>query len=159
MKISLRSIGAQSAIRLLRTGVPIRQPRWLPITRSTDKLRKNCSTGLRLGLQAKRYKGSYSIFARHSQETTAKVVIYEQGKGKANGGLHLRHDVYALIRANGPIGDRNRRILAANGLLTVLSGGGTIGVAPKHQERFYFMRVDDANWDQCLELLRAIACS
>jgi hypothetical protein len=118
-----------------------------------------CNKIARLGARTKRYKGSYSIFGMWSQETAAKVVICEDGKGKANGGLHLRPGVYALVRANGATGERNRATLAANGLLTVLSGNGTIGVAPKHEERFHYMRVDDTNQDQCLELLRACACS
>jgi hypothetical protein len=38
-----------------------------------------------LGARTKRYKGSYSIFGKSSQETAAKVVICEEGKGKAAG--------------------------------------------------------------------------
>jgi len=112
-----------------------------------------------LGARTKRYKGSYSISGKLSQETAAKVVICEEGKGKANGGLDLLSGVYALVRANGVAGERNSAMLAENGLLTALSADGTIGVAPRHEERFRYIRVDDTNQNQCLELLRVCACS
>ena len=111
----------------------------------------------RLGARTKRYKGSYSILGLSSQETVAKVVIYEEGKGKVNGELTLRPGVYALIRANGTAGERNRATLAANGLLAALSSSDTIGVAPAHGERFHYLRADDTNVNQCLELLSVCA--
>jgi hypothetical protein len=110
-----------------------------------------------LGARTKRYKGSYSVFGISSQETVAKVVIYEDGKGKVNGGLHLRPGVYALIRANGTAGERNRATLAANGLLATLPSFNTIGVAPAHGERFHYLRADATNINQCLELLSVCA--
>jgi hypothetical protein len=111
----------------------------------------------RLGARAKPYKGSYSFFGTASQETVAKIIIYEEGKGKVNGKSHLRTGVYALIRANGRVGERNRAAVAANGLLAALLSSDTIGVAPAHGERFHYLRVDDSNLNQCIELLDVIA--
>ena len=110
-----------------------------------------------LGARTKRYKGSYSVFDRSSPETIAKIVIYEEGKGKTNGGLHLRHGIYVLIRANGTAGERNRATLAANNLLAALPSSDTIGVAPAHGERFHYLRVEDTNINRCIELLRVCA--
>lgn len=110
-----------------------------------------------LGARTKRYKGSYSIFGISLQETVAKIVIYEDGKGKTNGGLHLRHGIYVLIRANGTAGERNRATLAEHGLLATLPSSDTVGVAPAHGERFHYLRVDDSNVKQCLDLLRVCA--
>lgn len=110
-----------------------------------------------VGARTKQFKGSYSIFGISSKETVAKVVIYEGGKGKVNGEWHPRPGVYALIRANGTAGEQNRAALAANGLLAALPSSDTIGVAPKHTERFYYLRVDDTNVNHCLELLRVCA--
>lgn len=53
------------------------------------------------------HKGSYSFFGSSSQETQAKIIIYEEGKDKVNAPLHLRAGVYARIRANGMAGERN----------------------------------------------------
>jgi hypothetical protein len=110
-----------------------------------------------LGARTRRYKGSYSIFGIALPETVAKIVIYEDGKGKTNGGLHLRHGVYVLIRANGTVGERNRATLSENGLLVTLLSSETIGIAPAHGERFHYLRVDETNVYQCLELLRVCA--
>jgi hypothetical protein len=116
-----------------------------------------CETIGALGARTIRYKGSYSVFRRSSLETIAKIVIYEDGKGKSNGALHLRPGVYGLIRANGTAGEQNRVNLAARGLLTALPNSDTIGVAPAHGERFHYLRVDETNIQQCLEMFRACA--
>jgi hypothetical protein len=74
--------------------------------------------------RAKAYKGSFSVFAQSSDATAAKVMIYEAGKGKINGTDPLLGDgVYVLVRvpSHGP--------------------GRTIGVAPKHDERFAYFRL------------------
>jgi hypothetical protein len=78
----------------------------------------------RLGLQlSKKYKGSYSFFLKEAGPTSAKIIIYEDGKGKTNGEWPIYRDgVYLLLRC-----DRNEK--------------GTIGVAPKHSERFRFIPV------------------
>jgi hypothetical protein len=118
-----------------------------------------CEQIARLGARTKPHKGSYSVFGPASQETTAKIIIYEEGKGKVNGKSHLRTGVNLLIRANGSIGDRNRATLAANSLLAAIPSSDTIGVAPAHGERFHYIQVDDSNLNHCIELLRVIACS
>jgi hypothetical protein len=110
-----------------------------------------------LGARTKRYKGSYSIFGISLQETIAKIVICEDGKGKMNGGFNLRHGIYVLIRANGTAGELNRSTLAEHGLLATLPSSDTIGVAPAHGERFHYLRVDDTNARQCLDLPRVCA--
>lgn len=80
----------------------------------------------RAGTKAHKYKGSFSVFARSSDSTAAKIVIYERGKGKVNGRDPLLGDgIYVLIRVSG------------NG------SGRTIGVAPKHDERFAYFRLSD----------------
>jgi hypothetical protein len=68
--------------------------------------------------RAKAYKGSFSLIAVSSDATAAKIVIYEDGKGKVNGiDPFLVDGVYVLIRVQNA--DAHR----------------TIGVAPKHDER------------------------
>jgi hypothetical protein len=111
----------------------------------------------RLGARSRRHKGSFSFFGPSSPETVAKIVIYEDGKGKLNGGLNLRHGTYLLIRANGTAGEQNRAALAENGLLATLPSSDTVGVAPAHGERFHYLRIDETNANQCLELLRVCA--
>jgi len=107
--------------------------------------------------RTKKYKGSYSIFSDSSNDTAAKIVIYEDGKGRVNRALHLRPGVYALIRANGTAGKRNTASLSAAGLLTSFPSSDTIGVAPAHRERFRYLRVDDANLNYCVEMIRICA--
>lgn len=121
--------------------------------------RQLCEMIARSGARTKRYKGSYSVFGISSQETVAKIVIYEDGKGKLNGDLHLLPGVYALIRANGTSGEQNRAMLAANDLIAALPSSDTIGVAPAHGERFHYLRTDDTNVNRCLEMLRICACT
>ena len=77
-------------------------------------------------VRAKQHKGSFSFIAASSDATAAKIVIYEAGKGKMNGpDPHLVNGVYVLIR------------------LTGNATGKTIGVAPKHHERFAYFRLQD----------------
>jgi hypothetical protein len=88
--------------------------------------------------QPKPYRGSYSILAATSQTTVAKVIIYEDGKGK----------IYALIRANDEIGDRIWNELLPDELPADLyhaSRRNTIGVAPSHSEQFAYIRVTEQN--------------
>jgi len=81
----------------------------------------------RVGHRAKRHRGSFSVIAGSSDATAAKIVIFEAGKGKTNGpNPHLANGVYVLIRLPGD------------------ATGQTIGVAPKHHERFAFFRLQDS---------------
>lgn len=94
----------------------------------------------RLGpAKAKEYKGSFSFFAQSSDATAAKVVVFEAGKGKINGTDPLLEDgVYVLIRVPSH------------------SHGRTIGVAPRHDERFaYFRLAPDQNLDGMADFIAA----
>ncbi len=96
----------------------------------------------RVGVRrAKQYKGSFSIFATTSQVTVAKIVIHEAGKGKMNGDDPLlANGVYILVRTAGNQNARAR----------------TIGVAPKHHERFaYFKLAADQNLDEMADFIAA----
>jgi hypothetical protein len=76
--------------------------------------------------RVKQFTGSYSIFAASSDATAAKIVIYESGKGKINGfDPQLASGIYILIRVHG-------------------TTGRTIGVAPKHHERFAYFRLHES---------------
>jgi hypothetical protein len=90
---------------------------------------------------SREYKGSFSIFAQSSDATAAKIVVYEEGKGKINGTDPLLEDgVYVLIR------------VPSN------ASGRTIGVAPKHDERFaYFRLAPDQNLDRMADFIATCA--
>jgi hypothetical protein len=109
----------------------------------------------------KEYKGSYSIFAATSSATVAKVIIYEDGKGKTNGDWpDLRDGVYALIRANDEIGDRIWNGLLPPelpGELDHASRRNSIGVAPSHSEQFAYIRVTEENLEAVARYLAICA--
>ncbi len=78
--------------------------------------------------QAWRWKGSYSFFRLDSNETVAKIIIYEHGVGKTNRDWPINDNgVYVLFRIHGD------------------SDKPTIGVAPKHDEQFTYRRVAEAD--------------
>jgi hypothetical protein len=91
--------------------------------------------------RSRQYKGSFSILAQSSDATAAKIVVYQTGKGKINGTDPLLEDgVYVLIR------------VPSN------AAGRTIGVAPKHDERFaYFRLAPDQNLDQMADFIATCA--
>jgi hypothetical protein len=95
----------------------------------------------RVGLKAKEHKGSFSVFATASDATAAKILIYESGKGKMNGfDPQLADGVYVLIRLPGN------------------ATGRTIGVAPKHHERFaYFTLAGDQDLDEMADFVTTCA--
>lgn len=111
--------------------------------------------------QPKPYPGSYSIFAATSYATVAKVIIYEDGKGKTNGDWpDLRDGAYALIRANDEIGDRIWNELLPDELPADLyhaSRRNTIGVAPSHSEQFAYIRVTEQNLEAIARYLTLCA--
>lgn len=111
--------------------------------------------------QLKPFKGSYSIFAGTSSATVAKVIIYEDGKGRANGNWpDLRDGVYALIRANSEIGDRIWNGLLPPQLPADLDHANqntAIGVAPSHAERFAYIRVTEHNLEPIARYLAICA--
>jgi len=96
----------------------------------------------RVGISRTReYPGSFSVLAASSDATAAKIMIYEAGKGKMNGpDLRFADGVYVLIRLPGH------------------ATGRTIGVAPKHHERFaYFRLMDDQDPAQMADFIAACA--
>jgi hypothetical protein len=107
-----------------------------------------------------RHKGSYSILPQTSEQTAAKVILYEPHLGKQNGEhFPLVHPgVYVLVRRNGEIG---QRIWATARLLPNLLERceiEEIGIAPKHDERFRFFPVmAGESLDQIAGLLIKIA--
>jgi hypothetical protein len=113
----------------------------------------------RIGNRTKRYKGSFSLLARSSSETAAKLVIYQRGLGRENGRWPaLANGVYVLIRCNGSVGAaiRERGLLSSPHMR--LDASRTIGIAPKHDERFaYYLLEPRDDLGTIAELI--IACS
>ena len=107
------------------------------------------------------YKGSYSVLASSSEATVAKIIIYENGKGKTNGDWpDLEDGVYALIRANDEIGDRIWDELLPTRLPAELhhrTREQTIGVAPAHSEQFAYVLVDEDNFEYAVRYLAVCA--
>ena len=95
----------------------------------------------RVGSRAKRHKGSFSVIATSSDATAAKIMIYESGKGKMNGpDPELLDGVYVMIRLPGS------------------ATGRTIGVAPKHHERFaFFTLAAEQDLDEMADFIAACA--
>jgi hypothetical protein len=80
------------------------------------------------GGTSEKHKGSYSFHARNGN-TAAKIIIYERRRGKENGAFPMLQDgIYVLLR-------------------TQRSAPNTLGIAPKHEERFYYRRVSAADLD------------
>jgi hypothetical protein len=111
--------------------------------------------------QPKENRGSYSVLASSSSATVAKIIIYESGKGKANGNWpDLQEGVYALIRANDEIGDRIWGELLPPRLPVELEHATrerTIGVAPAHSEKFAYVRASDDNLETVARYLTICA--
>jgi hypothetical protein len=97
----------------------------------------------RAGHSLKEFDGSFSVVGRTSQETAAKIVIYQPNLGRENRlPFPLQHPgVYILIRSNGEIGPRIWNGQISSNLLVRCLPGADIGVAPKHAERFRFFPV------------------
>ena len=111
------------------------------------------------GSRLKTYAGSYSVFTQ-SGATLAKLVIYEMGLGKMNGDWpDWRDGVYVLVRADGR-GDRFWRDIVPKLPAETrrrLIRDETVGVAPKHDERFAYFRIDHEDIDLAVNLLAACA--
>jgi hypothetical protein len=98
--------------------------------------------------RARAYKGSFSVLSRDNSYTAAKIIIYHTGLGKANGDWPpLSDGVYVLLRA-----DRGPKELQA-GASTLFDPCLTLGIAPKHQERFYYFRVPDSGLDDAARVI------
>jgi hypothetical protein len=103
-----------------------------------------------VGERAKRYKGSYSILARTSSETVAKIVIYQRGLGRENGVWPVLEDgVYVLVRTNGDVEPLiwEAETIRSAGFGQTLDPDVTIGIAPKHERRFAYFRIADPSAD------------
>jgi hypothetical protein len=114
-----------------------------------------------IGPKAQQYKGSFTAFASSSSETAGKIVIYQQGLGRENGLWPTMSDgVYILVRCNGSSG---RAIWQASALWSNtywerLDPQRTLGIAPKHNERFAYFRLEP---EDKIEIVAAllVACS
>ena len=101
-----------------------------------------------VGARAKRYDGSYSILARSSGATVAKIVIDQQGiaMAKENGSFpSLKDGIYVLLRTSEKIGRSvwNSGIVQRLGFAHRFDPGSTIGIAPAHYVRFAYCQVTD----------------
>lgn len=116
---------------------------------------------LRVGDKLKEYDGSYSVVPSSSQETAAKIIIYDPHLGRENHPpLPLRHPgIYILLRHNGEIGPRIwRQMHLSPNLFERCNLDLDVGVAPKHEERFRFFPVmAGESLDRIVELLVSIA--
>ena len=85
--------------------------------------------------RCKRKKGSFS-FRLKNGSTAAKILIFENHKGKTSGNWAIDRDgVYVLFRTTDDVQN-------------------TIGVAPRHHERFTYEYVEDGSLDRIVENLR-----
>jgi hypothetical protein len=98
---------------------------------------------VRAGDSVKGYDGSFSVIGRSSNETAAKIIIYQPNLGRENRPPFplQQPGVYILVRKNGEIGPRIWNGEISSNLLQRCIPGADIGVAPKHAERFGFFPV------------------
>ena len=96
--------------------------------------------------KAMEYDGSFSVLAKSNSQTIAKIIIFEEGKGKVNGEWPrpFPDGVYVLVRTSGTVATRIWNI-HRDQLRTLLGldQSETIGVAPKHSTRFAYVRLAD----------------
>jgi hypothetical protein len=90
------------------------------------------------------YDGSLSVL--NKSQTVAKIIIFEEGKGKMNGRWPsvFPDGVYVLIRTSGNTAARLWDL--HRGKLHELMGldiSDTMGVAPNHDTRFAYARLTD----------------
>ena len=104
------------------------------------------------GRRAKRYKGSYSILAKTTAETVAKIIIYQRGLGRENGVWPVLEDgVYVLVQANGEAEPLiwQAETLRSAGFGRTLDPDVTLGIAPRHERRFAYLRIADTEAHTC----------
>jgi hypothetical protein len=106
-----------------------------------DMVRQRAGTG-----KAIEYDGSFSVLAKSNSQTIAKIIIFEEGKGKLNGkwAHHFPGGVYILVRTSGTLATHiwsihRDRLRTLRGL----DPSDTIGIAPNHGTRFAYERVTD----------------
>lgn len=103
-----------------------------------------------VGQRARRYKGSFSIVAKSSGETVAKIVIYQRGLGRENGIWPVLDDgVYVLVRTGGEVEPLiwQAGTIRSAGFGQIPDPDVTIGIAPKHARRFAYFRIADPSAD------------
>jgi hypothetical protein len=90
-----------------------------------------------------KYDGSFSLLAKSNSQTIAKIIVFEEGRGKVNGKWphHFPDGVYVLVRASGTVATRVWNI-HRDQLRTLpgLDRSETIGIAPNHGTRFAYVR-------------------
>ncbi len=130
--------GGRSDLEPSYQPAPLTEYSWAHRQLAQDIFQRACSE---LGSeQVKAYKGSYSFFFKNDKSTAAKIIIFEVGRGKANGNWpELAGGVYVLVRVSGRI------------------AGETIGVAPKHSERFTYFRASEETVETAVETIVAAA--
>lgn len=94
------------------------------------------------GTKAKKYKGSFSVLAASGSGTAAKILIYQSNRGKTCGNWpEIPDGVYVLVRTSGAIGEAIWGTLSGRlDLIEEIDHDKTIGIAPKHSERFAYFR-------------------
>jgi hypothetical protein len=110
--------------------------------------------------KAKEYRGSFSVLAGSGSGTAVKILIYQSNKGKTCGTWpDIPDGVYVLIRAKGTISEAIWSTLAGRlNLIEEIDRNKTIGIAPKHSERFaYFRLASTSNLEEISTLIAACA--
>ncbi len=110
--------------------------------------------------QVKRREGNYSIIATSTQETVAKIIIYQADRGNLVGSHALTNDgVYILIRENGQAAHNIWDDVLPQELpwfFRRMRRDHTVAVAPNYQERFtYFPVMAGENLEEVARLLCA----
>jgi hypothetical protein len=110
--------------------------------------------------QLKRHKGSFTIVAANSQETAAKIVIYDLEVGRDMGLPRLWDGVYILIRANDSPSVRiwNNVAYQMPQFFGRMDRAQPIAVAPKYDAKFtHFPVMAGSDLNEIVSLL--VECS
>lgn len=97
----------------------------------------------------KQQKGSFSIKTRTTKETSAKIVIYQNGVGSWSQDDPVWSDgVYVWIRANGHPGEAFAMAAQAPNfahrwVLNRLARNRAVSVKPNQDRHFYYFRMND----------------
>lgn len=95
--------------------------------------------------KVKHYKGSYSVFFKRSNETAAKIIIFQEGIGKPiRNWSPTGEGVFVLLRADTRAAQEVRSGDQYRGFeqfLSRINWNVTMGIAPSHEERFHFFQV------------------
>lgn len=108
--------------------------------------------------QAKKYKGSYTFTATSTQGTAAKIIIYEERRGKVNGRWPgLGEGVYVLLRVNEPTAPQIWQRVSSEypAIFHRMRIEDTLAIAPAHSEQFAFFSV--RNDDDCENIAEIVS--